>query len=633
MKCFLLIFLLFIVSSVCSANMIKNGSFEGNDGRTAAFFKCDTTEAMLDSSTAHSGKWSMRINRNSSFTSDPIRFEDVRATARRVAVSAWVKAERIIPGNQGWKAGRMMLWVKDKDGKGIKIKGSSNDGLIGDFAAGFAGTFGWKQFKGNLVLPPGTADITFQAALSQASGSAWIDDVSIEEIPLEWNPKEDAKAEINIDTSALSRVPILGVGWNWEFVWGPPYEMRMPDEIITQLLSYAKWDEQSFIRFGYVSQYCMKDDLRKSPPEFDALSGNSIFYKKVLTGLKELGIPLLACNWFYGDMSGGYKDPPYPTDRFVASAAEVVKRWVMIDGFTNIKYASLWNEPCWSYPGSYPDDFFVYTRDFDKRLRDMGIRDQVKVMGSDSTESGAAAEFRFPRYNRILGDAVDAFALHDYGSDIEAPGRVTSGGTLQPYLKSYAAASKMLGDKPLFMSEFGTGAYGDEATYRGTLADAELVLGGLNNGITAFARWDYNGLWDTTIGYAPFLVDGMKLQPHKSVYYPYSILTKAIRPGARVARCVISGGDDAAGYKRVHAAAFVGADGSFALVIVNDGNTSKTVSIAGLPGKKLNQYWYGADLPDGLVRGKPLKSGAEVITVPPASVNALVSWEWKQLKP
>ncbi|MHB0998121.1 MAG: glycoside hydrolase [Armatimonadota bacterium] len=625
--------LLILFSNACSANILKNSSFEENDGKTAVFFKCDNTGSMLDSSIAHSGKWSMRVNGDSSFTSDALNLGDVRDTARRVAVSAWVKAEHLIPGNQGWKSGRMMLWVRDKDGKAIKIKGSSNDGLIGDFAAGFAGTFEWKQFNGNLVLPPGTADVTFQAALSQASGTAWIDDITIDEIPLEWNPLEDTSARISIDTSALSRTPVLGVGWNWEFVWGPPYEMMMPDEIVQQLLSYAKWDEQSFIRFGYVSQYLMKDDLRISLPEFDASSEYSIFYKKLLTGLKELNIPLLACNWFYGDMSGGYKDPPYPANRFVASAAEVIKHWIKDDGFTNIRYASLWNEPCWSYPGKYPDDFFNYTREFDRRLEDFGVRDQVKVMGSDSTESGAAAEFRFPRYNRILGDVVDAFAFHDYGSDIEAPGRVTSGGTLQPYLASYKAASEMLGDKPLFMSEFGTGAFGDEATYRGTLANAELVLGGLNNGVTAFARWNYNGLWDTTIGYAPFLVDGTKLQPHRSVYYPYSILTKAIRPGARVAGCDISGGDDSAGYRRVHATALIGADKSFALVIVNDGNTSKTVRVTGLPARKLNHYWYGADLPDGLVKGRTLKSGASEITIPPMSMNAFVSWHWKKLKP
>lgn len=625
--------LLVLFSSACSANMLRNGGFEENNGRTAAFFKSDDSGAFIDSSTAHSGKWCMRVNGRSSFTSDAVPFEDVRSTPRRVVASAWVRADHLIPGNQGWKSGRMMLWVRDKDGKAIKIKGSSNDGLIGDFGAGFAGTFGWTRLAGNFVLPPETADVTFQAALSQASGAAWIDDITIEEVPLEWNPVEDSRARISIDRSVLSHAPVLGVGWNWEFVWGPPYEMQMPDELIEQLLAYARWDEQSFIRFGYVSQYCMKDDLRKSPPEFDASNESSIFYRKVLTGLKGLNIPLLACNWFYGDMSGGYKDPPYPADRFVGSAAEVIKHWVKDEGFTNIGYASLWNEPCWSYQGRYPEDFITYTREFDRRLKDLGVRDQVRVMGSDSTESGPAAELRFPRYNRILGAAADAFALHDYGSDIEAPGRATSGGTLQPYLRSYAAASRSLGSKPLFISEFGTGAFGDEATYRGTLANAELVLGGLNSGVTASARWSYNGLWDPSIGYAPFLVDGMRLQPHRSVYYPYSVITKAIRPGARVAKCEVSGGSDSAGYKRVHAAALVGPNGSFALVIVNDGNTSKTVEIAGLPGRGLNHYLYGADLPDGIVKGKALKSGAARVAIPPMSVNALVSWQWKRLKP
>lgn len=624
---------LILITGSCWSNIMPNNSFESNDGKTPVSFTFNGANASLDSSTAHSSKWSGCVKDNGSISSSPIRLQKVGEKGGRVIVSAWVKAEKVVPGNQGWKSGRLILWVRDKDGKAIKIKGSSNDGCVGDFAACFAGTFDWKQFKGNFVLPPGTVDITMEAGLSLASGTAWFDDLSIDEIPLEWITKEDKSAHITIDMASRSKHPVLGVGWNWEFVWGPPYEMKAPDEILQQLFKYAKWDQQSFIRFGYVSQYCMKDDLRTTAPQFNPDGEYSLFYKKVLTGLKELDIPLLACNWFYGDMSGGYKNPPFPNDRFVESAAAVIDHWVKTDGFTNIKYASLWNEPCWSYSGSYPNDFFDYTKDFDRRLKEHGVRDQVKVMGSDSTESGPAAEFRFPRYSKILGSSTDAFAFHDYGSDIEAPGRFTSGGTLQPYLQSYTAAVKTLGDKPLFMSEFGTGATGDEATYRGTLANIELVLGGLNSGVTAFSRWAYNCLWDTSVGYSPFLVESNKLQPHRSVYYLYSILTKAVRPGMRVVECDIIRGLDSAGYKRVHTSALTGDDGSFALIIANDGNEKKTVQIDGLPEKKLYNYYYDSALPDGLLQGRTLHSGQTSVTIQPMSVTALVSWEWKQLKP
>lgn len=627
-----LIFLI-LIASASWANLVPNSGLEDNDGKTPVAFTFNNANASLDSSTAHSGKWSVHVKDTATFSTNPVKLTTIGEKGGRVLVSAWVKAEKVVTGNQGWKAGRLILWVRDKDGKAIKIKGQSNDGCVGDFAACFAGTFDWKQFKGNFVLPPGTVNLTIEAGLSYTSGSAWFDDISIEEIPLEWVVKEDSGARISIDIESLSHRPVLGVGWNWEFVWGPPYEMMAPDELLQQFAKYAKWDQQSFVRFGYVSQYLMKADLRTSPPEFNPDADYSKFYKKTLTILKDLGIPLLACNWFYGDMSSGYKNPPFPNDRFVESAAVVIDHWIKTDGFTNIKYASLWNEPCWSYSGSYPNDFYDYTKEFDNRLQKHGVRDQAKVMGSDSTESGPAVEVWFPRYSKILGNAADAFAFHDYGAGIEAPGRFTSGGTLQPFLKSYAAASRALGDKPLFMSEFGSGAFGDEATYIGTIANVELVLGGLNSGVTAFARWSYNGLWDTSIGYSPFLVDGTNLTPHKSVYYPYSILTKAVRPGMRVAKCDITDGNDSAGYKRVHASALTGDDGAFALIIVNDGNEKKTIRISGLPKKRLYSYNYGADLPDGLQAGKELRAGQGSITVQPMSVTALVSWEWKQLKP
>lgn len=630
MKCFLSVLLILTIFGACSANMIPNSSFEDS---TLQVFTFNSPGSALDSTQAHSGKSSIRAKDSSTFSSKPVNFENVSDKPRRIAVSAWVKAEKVIPGNQGWKSGRLIVWARDKDGEAIKIKGESNDGLIGDFGAGFAGTFDWTQFKGTFVIPPGVASITLECGLSLASGTAWFDDLCVEEIPLEWQSRESSRAHLTIDCSSVSRHPVVGIGWNWEFVWGPPYEMSAPDDFLRQLFKFAKWDQQSFVRFGYLSQYCMKDDLRKSAPEFNENGENAQFYKKVLTGLKDLDITLLACDWFYGDASGGYKDPPYPADRFVESAAEVLARWVKTDGFTNIKYASLWNEPCWSYPGKYPEDFFTYTRELDKRLREHGVRSQVKIMGSDSTESGAAAEFRFPRYNRILGEAADAFAFHDYGSGIEAPGQYTSSGILEPYLKSYKAASGALGDKPLFMSEFGTGATGDEATYRGTLANTELVIGGLNNGVTAFSRWAYNCLWDTSIGYSPFTVDGANLQPHRSVYYPYAILTKAIRPGMRVVSCNLQDGRDSAGYQRVHASALAGDNGAFALIIVNDGTRSKTIEIDGLPKTELHHYFYDSKLSDGLQKGKSLIPGAQYVTIQPMSVNALVSWQWKELKP
>ncbi len=630
-RMFALLLMLFTIS-ICNGNMIRNSSFEENDGVNAVGYTFDNKAAKIDTSLSHTGKTSIRVESGGSFLTEPIKLNGVVNKQRRIVVSAWAKAEKVIPANQGWKAGRLLVWVKDKDGKGIKVDDSSNLGLMGDFSAAFGGTFEWKKFSGNFVLPSNTASVVIQGALASEYGTAWFDDFSLEEIPLEWAVDEDSSAQITINTSKSYKDPIIGVGWNWEFVWGPPYEMNASDDMINQFMKFAKWDQQSFIRFGYVSQYCMKNDLRRFEPELDD-SEYSVFYRKVLSGLKELDITLLACNWFYGDMTTNYADPPYPNDRFVDSAAIVIKNWIDKYGYTNIKYASLWNEPCWSYKGNYPGDFYVYTIAFDKKLKELGIRDKVYVMGSDSTESGAAAEFRFPRYNRIMGDAVDAFAFHDYASEVEAPGKFSSGGTLDEFLKSYKNAAIDLGEKPLFMSEFGSGTKGDEANYRGTLGNAELVIGGLNNGVTAFARWAYNFMWNTSVGNCPFLIEDNKLKPKKPVFYPYSLLTKSIRPGMKSVKCNIDGGFDSAGYKRIHAASVADDNGLFALIIVNDGLAKKIIKINGKPDKKLYHYSYDSSLPDGLIDNKPIDRFTNEVEIKPMSVNALVSWKWDSLKP
>jgi hypothetical protein len=134
-------------------------------------------------------------------------------------------------------------------------------------------------------------------------------------------------------------------------------------------------------------------------------------------------------------------------------------------------------------------------------------------------------------------------------------------------------------------------------------------------------------------GFCPFLIEGGNLVPNRPVYYGYAILTKAIRPGARVAPCRIAGGQDADGHTRVHVAALIGPAGSAAVVVVNDGAKPKKIVLRGLPTQALYHYWYDSTLPDGLQGGVSVRVGTDALVVKPMSINAFTAWQWDTLKP
>lgn len=536
-----------------------------------------------------------------------------------------------------------MLSVWAHDAKGDRIKtlnanGWDNVGL-GEIAGYFSGSFDWREVKGDFVVPPGTVSVSFEGGIGWAGGTAWFDDLSVAEAPLSWEPEEDKDVAVSVDLARLNPHPIEGVGWNWSFVWDRPNEMNMTPDLLGQLLRYAEWDQQSFVRFGFLAQRCIKDDLRRSEAAYSAVKPGSVFYHNLLSNFDRLGIRVLACNWHYGDAEAPYRNPPYPADRFAAGVAESLRQWILRDRFRNVRWVSLWNEPDWWYKwgGNYPGDFPGYWQALSDRLRALGMRNLVGIVGADTTQGGSIAAQAFPNMDARAGSSVDAWSAHDYFSSIEAPGRATGGGILQPFLKGYASAATALNrdNKALFIGEFGCNRTEPEMSFRGTLGAAELVVGGLNAGVRGFARWIFNaadGLNDSN-GFNPFVLTNGKLGPKRSVYYGYALVTKAVRAGGRVASTAVQGGKDAGGMQRVHAAVLSMPDGSLSVLLVNDGLKPKTVRITGMPGRKLFQYSYDDGLPDGLQRGSAVGPDAPTVTLAPLSINALTSWEWDRLKP
>jgi hypothetical protein len=623
--------------------LLRNGGLEQNDGAHASGFDLNSPGVTLTSTAAHSGHYSVRVvcdgMHDSIFHTNPFVLPGPHDQPRRILVRAWIRAKNLQIFHQGgWSAGHIEVWAHDAGGNRIKTlnpNGWDNVGL-GEISGYFCGTFDWREIRGNLIVPAGAVSLSVEAGVSWAHGTAWFDDFSVEEAPLTWRPQEDAEARIVIDTTRRNSQRIEGVGWNWSYIWDQPYEMGSTPQTIDQLLHYAEWDQQSFVRFGFLAQRCLKSDLRTAPALYDVSKPGSVFYERILDGLDRLGVRVLACNWHYGDGAGPYQNPPYPADRFAEGVAAPLQHWLMVNRYRNIRWVSLWNEPDWWYKwgGNYLGDFPIYWSALDNRLRELKLRGQLGIVAADTTQGGSIAAAAFPELNMRTGDSADAFAAHDYFAAVEAPDRETSGGVMRPYLRGYATAVEALRGKAVFIGEFGCNRNDPEASYRGTLTAAELVVGGLKAGVRGFARWAFNHA-DTgkDDGFNPFVAIDGKLQPKRSVYYGYAVLTKAIRPGAQVADTQVQGGNDASGAERVHAVALVDAKNALSIIIVNDGLEPKSIRLSGTQRPRLYHYWYDASLSDGLQHGKDLTSEETVAVIPPLSINALTSWEWDRLKP
>jgi len=625
-----------------SATLLANGSLEQNDGKQATGFDLNGPGVALASDTAHSGRYSVRVTcdgvHDSLFHTANFPLPGAHDRPRRILVHAWVKARNLQIFHQGgWSAGHAAVWAIDAGGQRIKTlnpNGWDNVGL-GEFAGYFCGTFDWREVRGNFVVPAGATALTLEAGISWAKGTAWFDDFSVEEAPLVWEPKENPEARIVIDAGHKRGGPIEGVGWNWSYIWDQPYEMNASPDLVDQLLHFAEWDQQSFVRFGFLAQRCLKSDLRSaSAPVYDPTKSGSIFYERLLDGFQRLGVNVLACNWQYGDGTGPYEKPPYPADRFADGVSTVLYRWLVNKRYSHVRWISLWNEPDWWYKfgGNYRGDFPLYWGALDDRLRALKLRPNIGIVAADTTQGGSIAADAFPALESRV--TADAFSAHDYFSAVEAPGRESSGGVMQPFLRGYESTVTGLNGKAVFIGEFGCNRTDGDASYRGTLGGAELVIGGLNAGVRGFARWAYNhadsGKDD---GFNPFTLVNGKLQPKPSVYYGYAVLTKAIKAGMQVAVTDIQGGKDSDNTQRIHAATLTNAAGDFTLLLVNDGGQPKTLHLTGSPRPRLYQYGYDITLPDGLQRGPEIAPGETTVTLKPYSINALTSWQWDRLKP
>jgi len=484
----------------------------------------------------------------------------------------------------------------------------------------------------------------------------------------------NGKAESEEGQAALTLLeptgtPAPAVGWNLQFYDGriPPWEKEHFDSFLAVL----DWSEPRWIRYGlnlnhWEPQNDDDDANHLDWPGFRFDSPIMQLHYRVFDFCEKRRIPVLVTNWCAYDPATGNgwlseKPPiggPRSGEEFAESMAALVRQLKVIKRYDCVKWLSLWNEPNLSsayssehYP--YPDGFLELYALVDARLKKEGLRDKIALFGPDCTVGGNYLSLRVLPKIVAPFPQLDVLGIHDYVSYYDWH-RIHNS-------QAYSLAEEELRrfGQPLVLSECGNmgngpnDVVGDARVYRGSLAVCEQILRLSQAGVRSFARWEFKpyGVHWQNFGALTSLSRDYLFEPYRPVFFPHSLLTKAIEPGSVVVPVRVTGGADSskvpaagshplppgeagsegAGLPRLHAGAFsrTTADGQkrLSLVIINDGSVAKTVKITALDVPKLRHLSYDATLPKDIVQGGDLavENGSLSVTLQPMSLNVLLS--------
>lgn len=204
------VFVFFICSQVyggAKRNLIENSNFEkvGDGGRISGWKTFVQGNSSVEiSSEAHAGERSVKIQ-NPSFLSNKralnvgictneFRSPPFRAT---VKISGWLKAENVKKGEGSYHKLRLTIYAMDEN-KGM---------LAHQEIACVDGSFDWRQFSGEMIIPKGTDLLKIGCWLTNATGVVWVDDVTAVVTKLPPSAEDMLKGDFNIEAPVIMPEP------------------------------------------------------------------------------------------------------------------------------------------------------------------------------------------------------------------------------------------------------------------------------------------------------------------------------------------------------------------------------------------------------------------------------------------
>jgi hypothetical protein len=329
-------------------------------------------------------------------------------------------------------------------------------------------------------------------------------------------------------------------------------------------------------------------------------NGADVFFQQMWCNAAWLAYPV-----YRDDAVGRVHSAPTDLEAFADGLAALMEHLIKTRGYTCIRWLCINNEPgadfsWWQAPPNRPLGIGPGLAAVRKALDKRGLK--LPLSGPDMT-------IGFPPSVPTGVDYLDrlgAYDYHDYGADFDfrTQGHIAAQEKNAAFWVRRAHGEQ----KPVFLSEFGTMAYGwfpdqpGPSCPQSALAASELVLRLANAGVDGFNRWsflnrgDLDGQWQ--------LVDTWDRQkkklladfpPHPNSYFCLGLLSRFTAKNSAVLASRIEGGK-LAQWQRVFAAAFRSPHGNLTLAVVNDAPADFQLKLAlgGLPGPaRFYRYRYG----------------------------------------
>jgi hypothetical protein len=282
---------------------------------------------------------------------------------------------------------------------------------------------------------------------------------------------------------------------------------------------------------------------------------------------------------------GPFPHPEESAQKFVDLLAHLVRD----EKLTAIQYVTLQNEVN-GEPEGKPmkvtfETYRALYREFDARLREAGLRDQIKIIGGDLVYLNQERWFKF--MGDDLADVLDGYSIHiywDYWDSAKLQRRISE---VPPIVDALPAK----GRKPLYLTEFGVRGKRDDPTVEpGVFTDGKhitqtplqamqiawLMMEAINRGYVTTVQWDmYDAWYDRLMHYGMIgdVKSGWELRP---AYQVLKTFTHHCKPGWRAVR--VEGTDE-----NILVAAVRGKAREMTVFVLNRGEKPADVVITGLP--------------------------------------------------
>jgi hypothetical protein len=306
-------------------------------------------------------------------------------------------------------------------------------------------------------------------------------DIKIDEIAA-----YDYKANIKIDTKQVINNDFVGIGEN-------VIPTALMPESLEAGYNEAYWEIEAkrfkAMKLSLVRVWFQVDWFETQKGVYNFETEKMKAFYKYLDLFKETGTEvLLNFSWKAGNsIQSWYSIPgvararesaPYDLDAYAKSCSALIKELVQNRGYSNIKYLTFYNEPDAEFDvtDAYnkKEYFYEMVRKVDKRLKEDGLRDIIKLVGAEETTN---AQWLSDIVSN-LGDCLDIFTVHIYRMNYDK------------LVKRFKEELRITNGKPLFMTEFG-----DEDIFKSWyLNNAGYIIAAANNGWSAAVHWMLNGV-------------------------------------------------------------------------------------------------------------------------------------------